>query len=204
MKDKIIIGNAEIVSIRVLAEGNLTCKWKEEDRVLLDDNKLSIGGLHIEKDGRTYWCDTSIDEVYYDELRDQTIIDLDLWDDPDGMPSGKQDLTGQDLRSNPEFYLWMEHESEMMPKYSVTIESSKRKGYSMQETMEFVRDHFLQWELIGHHTDHDAYLEFHNYRNSTYFCKYPYADEGSLIEGIQFIMDMHYRKEAEEKAHVDV
>lgn len=80
----------------------------------------------------------------------------------------------------------------------------KSKGYTMGETMEFVRDHFLQWELIGHHTDHDAYLEFHNYRTSTHFCKYPYADEGSLIEGIHFIMDMHYRKEAEDKAHANV
>jgi hypothetical protein len=80
----------------------------------------------------------------------------------------------------------------------------KRKGYSMQETMEFVRDHFLQWELIGHHTDHDAYLEFHNYRNATHFCKYPYANESSLIEGIQFIMDMHYRNKAEGEAHASL
>jgi hypothetical protein len=80
----------------------------------------------------------------------------------------------------------------------------KSKGYSMQETMEFVRDHYLQWELIGHHTDHDAYLEFHNYRNATHFCCYPHADENSLIEGIHFIMDMHYRNKAEEEAHASL
>ena len=80
----------------------------------------------------------------------------------------------------------------------------KNKKYSMGKTMKFVRDHFIQWELIGHHTDHDAYLEFHNYRNATHFCKYPYADESSLIEGIHFIMDMHYRNKAEEEAHASL
>ena len=123
MKNEIFIGNA--VSIRVIAEGNLTLKWKEEDRVLLDDDKLEIGGLRIEKDGRTYWCDTSIDDIQYDELRNQTIIDLDLLE-ADAMPDGKQDLTEQDLRSNPEFYLFMEYEGEMMPKYSINIEFLKQ------------------------------------------------------------------------------
>ncbi len=123
MNSTISIGNAKIESIFVTAKGNLARDYKEEDRVLLDDEKLSFGGLHIEKDGRTYWCDTSIDEVCYDELRDQTIIDLDLWDDPDGMPSGKQDLTEQDLRSNPEFYLCMQYEGEIAPNYSIKIEN---------------------------------------------------------------------------------
>ena len=119
------IENATLNSIRVIAEGNLTRKWKEEDRVLLDDDKLSFGGLDIEKDGRSYWCDTSLDDIHYDELRNHTVIDLELWDDPDANPDSKQDLTEQDLFSNPEFYLWMEYESELSPKYSIRIELSK-------------------------------------------------------------------------------
>lgn len=76
--------------------------------------------------------------------------------------------------------------------------------YSMSDTMRFVYDHYLQWELIGHPTEGDAYLEFYNYKNSASICTYPYAGKQSLIEGIHFIMDMHYRKQAEDKAHADV
>jgi len=116
------IENATLNSIRVIAEGDLTRKWKEEDRVLLDDDKLSFGGLDIEKDGRSYWCDTSIDDIHYDELRNHTVIDLELWDDPDAMPDSKQDLTERDLFLDPEFYLWMEYETELPPKYSIRVE----------------------------------------------------------------------------------
>ena len=116
------IGNATLQSIRIIAEGNLTSNYTEEDRVLLDDDKLSIGGLDIEKDGRRCWFDTSLDDIHYDELRNHTVIDLELWDDPDAMPDCKQDLTERDLFLDPEFYLWMEYESEESPKYSIRVE----------------------------------------------------------------------------------
>ena len=123
MNNEIFIGNAKIDSIRVTAEGDLTYDWEGE--LLLDDEKLSIGGLHIEKDDRKYWCDCIVSDCHYDSFRNLTVVDLELWDDPDGMPESKQDLTEQDLFSNPEFYLWMEHESEMMPNYSIRIESNQ-------------------------------------------------------------------------------
>jgi len=119
------IGNATLRSIRIIAEGNLTRNYMEEDRVLLDDDKLSIGGLDIEKDDRDYWCDTSLDEIHYDELIDRTIIDLELWDDPDANPDSKQNLTEEDLFSNAEFYLWMEYASDFSPNVWLIVESDK-------------------------------------------------------------------------------
>ena len=119
------IGNATLSSIRIIADGNLTRNYTEEDRVLLDDDKLSIGGLDIEKDDRDYWCDTSLCEVHYDQLRDRTIIDLELWDDPDANPGSKQNLTEEDLFSNPGFYLWMEYASDLPPNVWLSVESDK-------------------------------------------------------------------------------
>jgi len=121
------IGDAILDSICIIADGKLTHKWKEEDREVLDDEKLSIGGLDIEKDGRSCWFDTCIDDVWYDLFTDRTIIHLELWDDPDAMPDSKQDLTERDLFLDPEFYLWMEYESELPPKYSIRVELGKDK-----------------------------------------------------------------------------
>lgn len=122
-----IIGDAILDSICIIADGKLTHKWKEEDREVLDDEKLSIGGLDIEKDGRSYWFDTCIDDVWYDLFTNRTIIHLDLWDDPDANPDSKQDLTERDLFLDPEFYLWMEYENELPPKYSIRVELGKDK-----------------------------------------------------------------------------
>lgn len=111
----------------------------------------------------------------------------------------KWELNMADLHSSEEAK-WRSH----VAKRILSAIHPEGEGYSMEETMEFVRDHFLQWELIGHHTDHDAYLEFHNYRTSEHFCKYPYRDEHSLIEGIHFIMDMHYLRGSREETDAGI
>jgi|TARA_Y100000114_G_C11624088_1_gene261077 hypothetical protein len=121
------IGDAILDSICIIADGRLTHKWKEEDREVLDDKKLSIGGLDIEREGRSCWFDTCIDDVWYDLFSNRTIIHLELWDDPDANPDTKQDLTEEDLFLDPEFYLWMEYESEESPKYQIRIELGKDK-----------------------------------------------------------------------------
>ena len=121
------IGDSILDSICIIADGKLTHEWKEEDREVLDDEKLSIGGLDIEREGRSCWFDTCIDDVSYDLFSNRTIIHLEIWDDPDANPDTKQDLTEEDLFLDPEFYLWMEYASEESPKYSIRIEVGKDK-----------------------------------------------------------------------------
>ena len=71
-------------------------------------------------------------------------------------------------------------------------EQISEEPYTTEETLEFIKNHCIQWETIGHPSDDDARIEFHNYENSTKYCEYPYDDRDSVLEGIWFIMDMHY------------
>jgi len=75
------------------------------------------------------------------------------------------------------------------------VELIDEEPYSTEQVLDFIRDHCIQWEMIGHPSEGDAHIEFHNYENATKFCDYPYDDRNSLMEGICFIMDMHYQQE---------
>ncbi len=75
------------------------------------------------------------------------------------------------------------------------VELIDEEPYSTEQVLDFIRDHCIQWEMIGHPSEGDARIEFHNYENSTKFCDYPYDNRDSLMEGIWFIMDMHYQRE---------
>jgi len=72
--------------------------------------------------------------------------------------------------------------------------------YTAHQILDFIRDHKIQWETFGHPSEEDAYIEYHNYENSTIFCTYPWNDRESVNEGVMFIMDMHYQKQAEDNA----
>jgi hypothetical protein len=72
--------------------------------------------------------------------------------------------------------------------------------YTAHQILDFIRDHKIQWETFGHPSEDDAYIEYHNYENSTIFCSYPWDNRESVNEGVMFIMDMHYQKQAEDNA----
>lgn len=72
--------------------------------------------------------------------------------------------------------------------------------YTAHQILDFIRDHKIQWETFGHPSEEDAYIEYHNYENSTFFCTYPWDNRESVNEGVMFIMDMHYQKQAEDNA----
>ena len=116
---KVKIGKAELLKLVLVSGGNLTLNGDGEN---LDRSKLDFGGLDIEKDGRSYWCDTSFCRVNYDPEKDLTTIHLDLHDDPEVADATyKQDLTEEDLHNDPEYYLWMEYEGEFKPNQTLII-----------------------------------------------------------------------------------
>lgn len=78
---------------------------------------------------------------------------------------------------------------------SPRVELVSEEPYSTDQVLDFIRDHCIQWEMIGFPEDDDARIEFHNYENSTKYCDYPYDNRNSVIEGIWFIMDMHHKSE---------
>lgn len=119
--NKVKIGKSEFRKLVLIAGGNFTADIGGS--ITLDRSKLDIGGLDIVKDGREYWCDTSVSLVEYDSQRDVTTVQLDLVNDPDSMPVGKQDLTEDDLYSKPEFYLWTECDRDLNPSLSMVTMS---------------------------------------------------------------------------------
>lgn len=84
------------------------------------------------------------------------------------------------------------------------VELLSVEPYTTEQTLDFVRDHCVQWEMIGHPSEGDAHIEFHNYETSTKFCNYPYEDRDSLMEGLWFIMDMHREHTARENSVKDL
>jgi hypothetical protein len=104
-----IIGTTKLVSIRLFVEGDVT-----DHSQIIDFDKLEIGSLSIDKDGREYWCDTHVIGASYDKRNNETQVTLELFDNPEDCPESKQDLTEEDLFSAPEFYLWWECMEEPM------------------------------------------------------------------------------------------
>jgi len=58
------------------------------------------------------------------------------------------------------------------------------------EILDFVINGNVSWDVIGHPSEGNAVVEFYDDRTTLIISSYPYEDSDSVLEGIEFIMDM--------------
>jgi hypothetical protein len=58
------------------------------------------------------------------------------------------------------------------------------------EILDFVINGNISWDVIGHPSEGNAVVEFYDDRTTLIISSYPYEDSDSVLEGIEFIMDM--------------
>jgi len=64
------------------------------------------------------------------------------------------------------------------------------KQRTKADILDFIISECISWDIIGHPSEGDAVVEFYNDETSLIISSYPYEDYGSVIEGLEFIMDM--------------
>jgi len=65
-----------------------------------------------------------------------------------------------------------------------------KKERTKAEILDFVINGNISWDVIGHPSEGDAVVEFYDDRTTLIISSYPYEDSDSVLEGIEFIMDM--------------
>ena len=68
------------------------------------------------------------------------------------------------------------------------IETPKERSKS--DILDFMINENISWDIIGHPSEGDAVVEFYNDATSLIISSYPYEDRRSVLEGLEFIMDM--------------
>lgn len=68
------------------------------------------------------------------------------------------------------------------------IEAPKERSKS--DILDFMINENISWDIIGHPSEGDAVVEFYNDATSLIISSYPYEDNKSVLEGLEFIMDM--------------
>jgi len=58
------------------------------------------------------------------------------------------------------------------------------------EILDFVINGNVSWDVIGHPSEGNAVVEFYDDGTNLIISSYPYEDSESVLEGIEFIMDM--------------
>ena len=58
------------------------------------------------------------------------------------------------------------------------------------EILDFVINGNVSWAVIGHPSECNAVVEFYDDGTNLIISSYPYEDSESVLEGIEFIMDM--------------
>ena len=64
------------------------------------------------------------------------------------------------------------------------------KKRSKSDILDFMINENISWDVIGHPSEGDAVVEFYNDATSLIISSYPYEDKESVLEGLEFIMDM--------------
>lgn len=71
-------------------------------------------------------------------------------------------------------------------------------AYGAEETLNFIRDKEITWELFGSPKDGDGVIQF--YHKSSKLAVYPWECKNCLMEGLAFLMDMEDRFKKQENA----
>lgn len=64
------------------------------------------------------------------------------------------------------------------------------KTRTKSEILDFVINGNVSWDVIGHPSECNAVVEFYDDGTNLIISSYPYEDSESVLEGIEFIMDM--------------
>jgi hypothetical protein len=74
---------------------------------------------------------------------------------------------------------------------ALKVEVSVKKERNKSDILDFIINSEISWDVIGHPSEGDAEISFWDDGANLMIAKYPYENQDSVLEGIEFIMDMN-------------